>query len=120
MTRLAYARIGGVEYGTPIPVAAEPPAPEGSALTLAVFPNPARDAATVRFSLDAPQRVTLAVFDVLGRRVLAADLGAQPSGRGDAPARRGKPAGGALRRPPHRRRWGAGDGADRAELTDPP
>ncbi len=29
----------------------------------------------MRLSLDAPQRVRLAVFDVLGRRVLSADLG---------------------------------------------
>jgi hypothetical protein len=31
-------------------------------------------------SLDRPQRVTLAVYDVLGRRVLADDLGVHPAG----------------------------------------
>jgi hypothetical protein len=77
---LTYARIGGVEYGTEqFPVAAESE-PSQSALALSVFPNPSRGVSTVRFSLDAPQRVTLAVFDVLGRRVFAADLGAQPGG----------------------------------------
>ncbi|MEP0548355.1 MAG: T9SS type A sorting domain-containing protein [Rhodothermales bacterium] len=77
---LTFARIGGVEYGSEqFPVAAEP-APSESALTLAVYPNPVRGDATVRFALDAPQRVTLAVFDVLGRRVLTTDLGPQPAG----------------------------------------
>ena len=77
---LTFAKVGKVEYGTEqFPVAAES-APLEAAFALAVFPNPTRDVATVRFTLDAPQRVTLAVYDVLGRRVLAADLGAQPTG----------------------------------------
>ena len=80
-TRLSYARIDGVEYGEPFPVATEETPPE-SVLALAVYPNPSRGETTVRFALDAPQRVTLAVFDVLGRRVLTDDLGAQPSGEG--------------------------------------
>ncbi|MEP0548356.1 MAG: T9SS type A sorting domain-containing protein [Rhodothermales bacterium] len=78
---LEYARVGALEFGTErFPVAAEPTAPEESALTLAVYPNPVRGDATVRFALDVPQRVTLAVFDVLGRRVLTTDLGPQPAG----------------------------------------
>jgi hypothetical protein len=78
-TRLSYARINGVEYGEPFPVATEG-APESVAVALAVFPNPSRGTAAVGFTLDRPQRVTLAVYDVLGRRVLAHDLGAQPAG----------------------------------------
>jgi hypothetical protein len=76
---LVYARVGGIEYGTRIPVAAEAPPPK-SAIALSTYPNPSHNVATVRFSLDQAQRVALAVFDVLGRRVLAADLGAQPAG----------------------------------------
>lgn len=79
-TRLSYARIDGVEYGEPFPVAAEPATPEESEFALSVYPNPSRDAATLQVSLDAPQRVRLAVYDVLGRRVLSRDLGAQPAG----------------------------------------
>jgi len=76
---LSYARIDGVEYGQPFPVTTEG-APESVAVALAVFPNPSRGTATVRFMLDRAQRVTLAVYDVLGRRVLARDLGVQPAG----------------------------------------
>lgn len=36
-------------------------------LRLTPYPNPARDALTLAFSLDAPGRVRLACFDVLGR-----------------------------------------------------
>ena len=79
-SRLLYARIDGVEYGTSsFPVTAES-APVASSLALTVFPNPLRSDATVRFSLDRPQRVTLAVYDVLGRRLLVRDLGVQPAG----------------------------------------
>lgn len=77
--RLAYARIGGVEYGTPIPVAAEG-APPQSAVALAVFPNPSRGEATVRLDLDVTQRVVLAVYDVLGRRVALLHVGPLPAG----------------------------------------
>lgn len=76
---LSYARIDGVEYGTPFPVATEG-SPEPDALALTVFPNPLRGTAAVRFTLDRPQGVSLAVYDVLGRRVLSEDLGVQPAG----------------------------------------
>ncbi len=74
--QLSYARVGEIEYGTEqFPVSAEEEAPPEAAMALWVFPNPAAGEATVRLGLDAPQRVSLAVFDVLGRRVLAEDLG---------------------------------------------
>ena len=77
---LTYVRVGEIEYGSErFPVAAEA-APPASALALSVFPNPSSGDATARLSLDAPQRVRLAILDVLGRRVLSADLGAQPAG----------------------------------------
>lgn len=77
---LTFARIDEVEYGTEqFPVSTEG-APESAAVALSVYPNPSHAAATVRFTLDRAQRVKLAVYDVLGRRVLSEDLGAQPVG----------------------------------------
>ncbi len=77
---LTYARIGNLEYGTErFPVAAEG-VPLESVVALTVFPNPSSGDATVQFALDRPQRVTLAIFDVLGRRVLSEDLGVQSAG----------------------------------------
>lgn len=77
---LSYARVGDLEYGTErFPVTSESAPPE-FALALSVYPNPVSGAATVQLSLDAPQRVTVEVFDVLGRRVLSSDLGARPAG----------------------------------------
>lgn len=74
---LRYARIGGIEYGTPFAVSTEG-RPPGLATALLVYPNPARDVITLRVMLARPQRTTLAVYDALGRRVLAEDLGALP------------------------------------------
>jgi hypothetical protein len=69
--RLLYARINGVEYGTPVSVEeASPPAPQQTAL-LGIYPNPASVSATtitVRYSIagnSAAARITL--HDALGR-----------------------------------------------------
>lgn len=78
--RLRYARVDGVEYGTPFPVSAEDDAAPESAVALSLYPNPTRGTTTLTLALDRPQRVTLSVYDVLGRRVLADDLGALPAG----------------------------------------
>jgi hypothetical protein len=65
--RLFYARVGGVEYGSPIfPVANEVSA-RGAAPALSVHPNPAADQAHVALTLTHPQRVRVDVIDVLGR-----------------------------------------------------
>ena len=77
---LTYARIDGVEYGVKqFPVASES-TPVLSSFALASYPNPTRDAATLTLTLDRPQRATVAVYNVLGRQVLSADLGALPTG----------------------------------------
>lgn len=77
---LTYAYTGAATAGNEqFPVATES-VPESAAVALAVFPNPSRGTITIRFSLDWPQRVTLAAYDVLGRRVLTRDLGAQAAG----------------------------------------
>lgn len=66
--RFEYVRVDGVEYGVQ-PVASEAP-PERPAGTLTVGPNPTAGRATLRFEMGQPGRVTLDVFDALGRRVL--------------------------------------------------
>lgn len=50
-----------------------------SALSVEVWPNPARETASIRFELSASDAVTLEVYDLLGRRVLRQDLGARPA-----------------------------------------
>ena len=81
--RLTYARVGGLEVGAAMPVAAEPgPAP------LAVSVVPTVTAGPVEARADGPGR--LAVFDLRGRLVLEAevppggrlglDLGGRPAG----------------------------------------
>lgn len=58
--------------------------PEQAVLSLAVWPNPARDAATVRFTVPEAEAVTLEVVDALGRRVRSLDFGAKPAGAHEA------------------------------------
>ncbi|MEL7360957.1 MAG: T9SS type A sorting domain-containing protein, partial [Bacteroidota bacterium] len=67
------------------PVAAEDDAALPAALVLdAVFPNPVRDAATVRYALSTPAAVRLTVTDVLGRTMLTRAEGMQPAGEHEA------------------------------------
>jgi hypothetical protein len=84
---LAFARIDGVEYGTPafiFPTSSEPEVaqPVVTGLT-AAFPNPARGAMQAQYTLDAPQTVALELIDLLGRRVRETELGPQPAGAHD-------------------------------------
>ena len=78
---LMYARLGGVERGTAMtfPTAGED-ASEAAALALSVGPNPARAAATVRYTLAAPAAVRVTVVDVLGRAVARPVDGARAAG----------------------------------------
>ncbi|MEM6783853.1 MAG: T9SS type A sorting domain-containing protein [Bacteroidota bacterium] len=55
---------------------ASEPLPDAPDLALAVAPNPARDAVTLRVTLDRPVHARLDVLDVLGRTVLRAPLSA--------------------------------------------
>jgi hypothetical protein len=66
---LAYARVAGIEYGTPI-VAAEPP-PAGRR-PLSVAPNPTDGRAVVSFHLASAGLVRVTLHDVLGRELLVA------------------------------------------------
>lgn len=77
--RLRYARVSGVEYGSPFAVASEDN-PQDASTALAVYPNPTLGVTTLFVALGRPQRATLAIYDVLGRRVRTEDLGALPAG----------------------------------------
>lgn len=81
---LVYARLNGVEYGAPVLTVASEPGPEPVEPALVVAPNPLRETADLRFALDAPQRLTLEVHDVRGRRVQTVELGARGAGEGHA------------------------------------
>lgn len=81
---LVYARVGGAQVGSPpfeFPTAGED---EGLPLAqsgfTALFPNPARETATARYTLGTAHSVTLAVLDVLGRRVRTLNPGRQVAG----------------------------------------
>ena len=82
--KLAYARIGGVEYGQRItglpPVASEPGAPVSDTFALAASPNPTSGTLRLALTLPEAQAVTAEAFDALGRRVWSArlTLGAGP------------------------------------------
>ena len=63
------------------PVRAKLPAGSKHVFALAQsYPNPARDSATIKFSLAAAGDVTLAVYDLSGRRVATLASGAAASG----------------------------------------
>jgi len=66
--RIAYAHVGGVTYGWPLVVAAEP-APPAAALTLTAAPSPAAGRVRVALTLAVAGPVKVAVFDALGREV---------------------------------------------------
>ena len=59
---------------------AEEPGADAADGGLSVFPNPLRQSAEVRFALDAPAEVTLAVYDALGRRVATLTSGLRSAG----------------------------------------
>jgi hypothetical protein len=66
----------------------DPPGAAGVAL-LGNQPNPFVDETMVRFSLSSTARVTLEVYDLLGRRVATRALGTLSPGVHQAPFRRG-------------------------------
>ncbi len=81
---LAAGETGIYLFEAPFVVANEPD-PAADAFALAVpFPNPARGAVTLRYSLPEAADVTLAVFDVLGRRVAVLADGTVPAGAHEA------------------------------------
>ncbi|MEM1044102.1 MAG: FG-GAP-like repeat-containing protein [Bacteroidota bacterium] len=55
--------------------------PERAALTVEVWPNPARGVPTVQVDLPVAQTLVLEVFDALGRQVRSLDLGPRGAGQ---------------------------------------
>ena len=83
--------------GNPIPVAAELQLQKPGALSgPRVSPSPARHGTTVSFTLPAAGRAELAIYDLLGRRIVTLADGVQPAGprsiHWDGRARDGSPA----------------------------
>jgi serine protease AprX len=81
---LAAALSGGSESST-VPALSQSPVGTGVQMNAAlafesVYPNPARDQATVRFRLPEGQRVRLAVYDAVGREVAVLADGEMASG----------------------------------------
>lgn len=79
---LHYAKVNGVAYGRPfIPVASEQEAVPDAALRIVrIWPQPVRDRATLRVALPEAARVTVEVFDLVGRRVAVLLDGPQAAG----------------------------------------
>ena len=73
--RLAYARIDGVEYGTPYVFVSEEEGPEASGLGVRTA-SPIRSGSGLRLSVRgaAPAEARVEVFDALGRRVARRDV----------------------------------------------
>ena len=78
--RVQAAEVDLGAYEGAVIVANEPDVPE-PAFSLSVFPNPARESATLVFLLDRPSDVRLAVYDVLGREVARLSDGILDVGR---------------------------------------
>ena len=68
--RLHYARIGGVEYGTPrIVVSVEPAIPATAGLQVRILGNPVHGSAAVEIRSPFARSALIEVFDLTGRRV---------------------------------------------------
>ena len=75
---------GGVyAYGKPTATSAERPDPAEalSAAALQNYPNPFRDQTTLSYETDRPGRVTLTIYDVLGRRLHTLVDAERPAGQ---------------------------------------
>lgn len=69
-------------------------APTAASRLLPAMPNPFADETTIRFQLDAPQHVSLVVYDALGRRVMVLADEAKNSGLHSVPFASGRLASG--------------------------
>jgi hypothetical protein len=76
--RRGLERAGFVDVNVAVEPGAEGP---GAAVLHGSYPNPFSGSTTISFTLDAPGGVTLAVYDLLGRRVATLADGVRPAGR---------------------------------------
>ncbi len=81
---LVYARVGGIEYGEPIAVAAEAAPDTIEPPAFEVYPNPARRSVTVLYETAVPGNVRLTATDALGRAVAVLEDGFKPAGHHEA------------------------------------
>lgn len=80
---LMWARIDGVEFGTPrfvFPTSSDEPPLRKPGVSVEAWPNPFREHVTVAFSLTEAAPVVVELVDVLGRVVVRRDLGVLPAG----------------------------------------
>ncbi len=75
---IQYARIADVEYGNPI-VSKEADVPRSES-EIRTYPNPARDEATLQFSVPEPQNLVASVFNLRGALVETKSLGSAADG----------------------------------------
>jgi len=82
-SKLEYARVGGVEYGTRLhtPVEETAVVPEHFSIET-IYPNPFRGRATVAYRLPKPSSITIEVFNVLGQRIWWEGTSVQAAGIG--------------------------------------
>ncbi len=81
--RLHYARVGGVEYGSPVlvAVAAEPTPPKVAGLEVRILQNPVRARASFEVRASRSERGRIEVFDLSGRRVRTVPVELAPGWR---------------------------------------
>ena len=77
-TSVVYARVGGVEYGTPV-VSNEADVPLHQSV-IRTFPNPARHEVTLQFSVPTAQQVEAIVYNLRSVLVETRPLGVVPGG----------------------------------------
>jgi len=68
-SRIIYARINGIEYGTPLFIFSPPSYPSEFAL-YQNYPNPFNPSTTIRFSVPTRSRVRLTIFNLLGQQIV--------------------------------------------------
>lgn len=83
---IAYARVGGVEYGVSrFPTGGEDAPRRPAVPALRTWPNPSGGRVTVGFTVEHPEAVWLTVRDLSGREVYQADLGVLGPGTHETP-----------------------------------